>query len=229
MSKNTQRGILVIILIAVVFNLIAFVIPFAKTPVFWLGYTFGMIAILSQAYIFKLSFSGDSGAKSRFYGFPIAQVGVYYLVSQLAVSIVEMAIGGVLPLWAVLIVNVLILALAVIGCVTTDVMRDEIVRQDVQLKKDVSRMRELQSLAASMLSQCNNEELKQMVKKIADELRFSDPVSSDATAELEEEMRRQMQDIQQALIERDIDGAKMLCGKMMGNLTERNRICSVSK
>ncbi len=229
MSKNTKRGHLVLVLIVAVFNIIAFAVPFAKTPVFWLGYTFGMIAILFQAYIFKISFSGDGDAKSRFYGFPIARVGVYYMAAQLILSIAEITLASIIPLWVAVIVNALLLALAVIGCVTTDAMRDEIIRQDGQLKKDVSRMRELQSLADSMLAQCNDEDMKQTVKKIADELRFSDPVSSEATQELEDEMRSQMQDIQQAIAEGDAEGAKALCGKLKGNLAERNRVCSISK
>ena len=229
MSKNTKRGFLVLVLIVAVFSIIAFAVPFAKTPVFWLSYTFGMIAILFQAYIFRISFSGDGDAKSRFYGFPIARVGVYYLVVQLIFSLAEIALASILPLWVAVIVNALLLALAVIGCVTTDAMRDEIIRQDMQLKKDVSRMRELQSLAASMLAQCTDEDIKQTVKKIADELRFSDPVSSEATAELEKEMKIQLSDIQQAVVEGDVKGARVLCDKMIGCLMERNRICLISK
>ena len=227
MKKNTVRGMILLTVVAAVFSLIAFVVPVEKTAVFWIAYGCGLFAILFQLYIFKISFDGD--AKSRFYGFPIARVGVYYLAAQLIFSIAEIALASIIPLWAAVIMNALLLALAVIGCVTTDAMRDEIIRQDVQLKKDVSRMRELQSLAASMLAQCTDEDMKQTVKKIADELRFSDPVSSEATKELEEDMRSQMKDIQQAIIEGDVEGVKTLCAKLLGGLTERNRICSISK
>lgn len=227
MKKNTVRGMILLAVVAAVFSLIAFVLPVEKTSVFWFAYGCGLFAVLFQLYIFKISFEGD--AKSRFYGFPIARVGVYYLAAQLIVSIAEIALASIIPLWVVAIVNALLLALAVIGCITTDAMRDEIIRQDVQLKKDVSRMRELQSLAASMLAQCTDEEMKQTVKKIADELRFSDPVSSEATAELEEDMRNQMKDIQQAIGEGDVEGVKTLCRKFIDNLSERNRICSINK
>ena len=227
MTKNTARGMILLAVVAAVFSLIAFVLPVEKTAVFWIAYGCGLVAVLFQLYIFKISFDGD--AKSRFYGFPIARVGVYYLAAQLVLSLAEIQLASIIPLWGVVIVNALLLALAVIGCVTTDAMRDEIIRQDVQLKKDVSRMRELQSMAASMLAQCTDEDMKQTVKKIADELRFSDPVSSDATAELEEDMRSQMANIQQAITESDFDSAKTLCGKLLGSLMERNRICSINK
>ena len=47
--------------------------------------------------------------------------------------------------------------------------------------------------------------------------------------ELEEDMKSQLGDIQQALVEGDSDSAKKPCGKLMGSLAERNRVCSVSK
>ena len=46
MSKNTGKGILVLVLIAAAFNLIAFTVPFDREKVFWISYGFGMFAIL---------------------------------------------------------------------------------------------------------------------------------------------------------------------------------------
>ena len=229
MTKNTSRGLIILAIVLAVFSLIAFAVPFAHTTLFWVAYGFGVFAILFQLYIFKTSFAGNGDAKSRFYGFPIARLGIYYLIAQLILSVIELALTGLIPAWPAVIMNVLVLAFVLIGCITAETMRDEIVQQDQKLKKNVSTMRELQSLATSMVGQCSDEEMKSIVKKIADELRFSDPVSSDATAELEEDMRNQLADIQQAIVEGDADGAKTLCQKLLSNLTERNRICSVNK
>ena len=229
MTKNASRGLIILAIVLAVFSLIAFAVPFAHTAVFWIGYGFGVFAILFQLYIFKASFAGSGDAKSCFYGFPIARLGVYYLAAQVVLSLIEMALAGLIPAWPAVIVNALALAVALIGCITAETMRDEIVQQDGKLKKNVSAMRELQSMAASMVGQCSDEEMKSIVKKVADELRFSDPVSSEATAELEDELRSELVDIQQAIVEGDKDGAKALCGKMIGNLAERNRVCSVNK
>ena len=227
--KNSTRSLIIIAIALVVFSVVAFAIPFAHTTAFWVAYGFGALAILFQLYIFKASHAGDGDAKSRFYGFPIARLGVYYLVAQLVVSVVEMALSKVIPTGVAVAVNVLLLALAVVGCITVDAMRDEIIRQDATLKKNVGNMRELQSLSSALVGQCGDEALKPMLQKLADEFRYSDPVSSEKTQELEEDMKVQLGDIQQALVEGDSDGAKKLCGKLMGSLAERNRVCSVSK
>lgn len=227
--KNSIRGLIVIAIALVVFSVVAFAIPFAHTTAFGVAYGFGALAILFQLYIFKASHAGDGDAKSRFYGFPIARLGVYYLVAQLVVSVIEMALARVIPTGVAVAINVLLLALAAVGCITMDAMRDEIIRQDGALKKNVGNMRELQSLSAALVGQCGDESLKPMLQKLADEFRYSDPVSSEKTQEIEEDMKAQLGDIQQVLVEGDSDSAKKLCGKLMGSLAERNRVCAVSK
>ena len=228
MKKNAMRGYIILAILLAVFCVIIFAVPFARTAAFWLGFGFGVFALLFQLYIFKTA-DANGDARSRFYGFPIVRVGVYYLVAQLVISIIEMALAKVLPTWVPLIINIILAAAAVIGCITVETMRDEIVQQDVKLKKNVSNMRELQSLSAALVSQCADETLKMTLQKLADEFRYSDPVSSEKTEDLEADMRAQLGDIQQALVDGDTDGAKRLCGKLTGTLAERNRVCSISK
>lgn len=228
MSKNTTRGIITLVILLAVFSVIAFVIPFPKNTMFWVAYACGVFAILFQLYIFKSSF-GKEDARSRFYGFPIARLGIYYLVIQLIASIAEIALSKFLPVWAVVIINVLILAFALIGCITTETMRDEIAKQDVKLKKSVSNMRELQSISSTLVGQCNDEEMKKALQKLADEFRYSDPLTSEKTEELEVDMHSRIGDLQQAITDGDIEGAKALCGKLLECLRERNRICSLNK
>ena len=228
MSKNATRGILTLVILLAVFSVIAFVIPFPKNTVFWIAYVCGVFAVLFQLYIFKSSF-GKEDARSRFYGFPIARLGIYYLVIQLVVSIVEIALSKFLPTWVVILVNVVIFAAALIGCITTETMRDEIVRQDGKLKESVFNIRELQSISATLVDQCEDEELKKSLKKLADEFRYSDPLSSEKTMALEKEMQTRIGELQQAVTDDDTKSAKQLCDRLAGSLRERNRICAVNK
>lgn len=228
MAKNASRGIITLVILLAIFSVIAFVIPFPKSTVFWIAYLCGIFAILFQVYIFRSSF-GKADAKSRFYGFPIVRLGIYYLAIQLIVSIIEIALSKVLPVWVIIIINALILAIALIGCITTETMRDEIAAQDMKLKKSIFNMRELQSLTATLPDQTDDAELKESLQKVADEFRYSDPLSSDKTRILEEDMHSQIGNLQQALVDGDVDGAKELCSKLLDCLKERNRVCSLSK
>ncbi len=228
MTKQTVRGVLVPVILLAVFSVIAFMIPVPKNTVFWIGYGCGAFAILFQLYIFKSSF-GREDARSRFYGFPIARLGIVYLVIQLVASVAEIAVSESLPAWVAVILNVLILAAALIGCITTETMRDEIEKQDTKLKRSVSNMRELQSLADALANQGGDAELKKALRGLADEFRYSDPLTSAQTEDLEAELRSRIGDLQQAVTDGDAEGAKALCGKLLECLRERNRVCKLNK
>lgn len=229
MSKNGIRGYITLAVLFIVFSVIAFAAPFSRTAVFWLAYVFAAAAIAYQIYVFKISFSDDGDVKSKFYGFPIAKVGVIYLTAQLIISLAEMIFAAFLPVWAVVIINVIAAALAIVGCIAADAMRDEIVRQDVQLKKDVSHMRALQSMSAALAGQCMDGDTKELLQKLADEFKYSDPVSSDETEAMEAELLEQLKEIQKSMIDGDTEAVKAFSGRVLSGLAERNRICALNK
>jgi hypothetical protein len=197
--------------------------------VFWIAYLFAVVAIVYQIYIFKVSFSGEGDVKSKFYGIPIANVGIVYLIAQLTVSLLEMILALWMPFWVALILDVVITAIAIVGCIAADVMRDEIVRQDESLKKNVTNMRSLQSMTASLAGQITNPDIKKVVQNLAEEFKYSDPVSSEQTLDIEAELREQALELQKALIDGDDQSGKELANKMLANLKERNRLCGLSK
>lgn len=229
MNKNSTRGYITLAIIFVVVSVVSFVIPFPKKASFFVGYLFAVIAIAFQIYVFKVAFSNAESVKSKFYGFPIAKVGATYLFAQLVASLVEMATASFLPVWIAVIVNIVLIALATVGCIATEAMRDEIIRQDVQLKKDVSNMRKLQSMSASLVGLCQEASVKPVLQKVADDFKYSDPVSSDQTLTLEADLDTQMNEIQKSLIDGDFESVKALCNRILGCLAERNRVCRLGK
>ena len=228
LSKNQMRIMMIIGIAFVVFTVIAFAAPFKMNAVFWVAYVFGVIAIAAQAYIQPKAFQGE-GARSKFYGFPIARVGVYYLIAQLIVSLVFMALAAFVPAWVVLIVSVLILAAAAVGLIATESVREEVERQDVKIKQEVGLMRSLQSKTAAMAGQCAGASYETPVKKLAEEFRFSDPVSGGHLAEAERELSAVIDLLQQAIVDGDRDSVEELCKKASLALAERNRLCKLGK
>lgn len=231
LNKNQIRALIVLAVVFAVYQVLAFVLPFSHTGVFWAGYVFGMIGILGGALIFVLAFGKGEDAKSRFYGFPIARVGVLYACAQLAISFLAMALAGIngMPAWPFVLVSILLLAAAVLGAVATDATRDEIERQDTQLKKNVASMRELRSLGNGLVSQCRDGEAKAELRKLSEMLNYSDPVSNDATALLEAELKTALEEIQRAILDEDSASIAPLCRKASAMLAERNRLCKLNK
>ena len=229
MKKNIARVAVTVVLLLALFNVVAFAIPFVRTPVFWLAYAFTSVAIAAQLPLSLYAFTPKGGARDSLYGFPIARLALIYLLVQAVVGLLCMALSQWTPLWAALVVEAVIFVLAAIGCMAASAIRDEIRRQDVHLQKDVAAMRELQSRAGALAGQAQGEAVCAQLKKLADEFRFSDPVSNAATAPLEADLRACMDSMERALTDGDGDGVLELCRKTAALLAERNRLCKLNK
>ena len=227
MKKTNNRFLIVLAAIFAAFCVISFAVPFVKNGVFWMAFVFGVIAIAVQLYAFPKAFSGES-AKSKFYGFPIARLTVGYLAVQLALSIVFMAIAKVAPLWVELVACTVILLVTLVGFVSAESMRDEIESQDKKLKTNVSAMRAMQSRVKNLAISCPAD-VKSALDKLADEFRYSDPVSSDAVEDVERELSAGIDELQKAVVDADNAAIAELCRKLTLTLAERNRLCMLNK
>ena len=229
MKKNALRLGISLAVVLVLFSVVAFAVPFVKSAVFWVSYYFGVIAVVAQSYTLYQTFFREQQAKSRFYGFPILRIGLIYMVVQLIVSLIFMALASIAPLWLPIVVGIVLLGVAVIGLIAADVTKDEIQRQEQTIKKDTSTMRELQSKVRMLVSQCEEPQLKADVSRLSEALQYSDPVSSEALGEIEQELREYIGELQKAVSERQVPAARTLCQRTMDVLAERNRLCKLNK
>ena len=231
MDKKTIKPLVIGGILLVLYLVLALGVPFPKTAAFWVAFVFGLIAIGAQAYVMHVAFNKGEPVKSKFYGYPIARIGVIYLVVQLIVSFAVMALGFAfkVPAWAALIVCALILGVSAIGFIAADIMRGEVERQDAKIKTDVTAMRALQSKAASLPGLCADNETKKALSALAEKFRFSDPVSSEALTEIEADLAAALDELQTAVVDGEADAARKLCVSIEAKLAERNRLCKLNK
>jgi hypothetical protein len=90
-------------------------------------------------------------------------------------------------------------------------------------------MRGLQSKADFILGQTDNADLKKALNRLAEQFRYSDPVSSEALTEVEANLSSTVDELQNAVMDKDIDSAITLCARAEVQLAERNRLCKLGK
>ena len=225
MKKDTLRATIVAVSAFVIYNLIAFVIPFAHTAAFWISYGFTLAAFAVVAASIYIAFIKQPDVKSRFYGFPVARIGAIYGAAQLVVSLVVMALALWMPWWIPVVVYAVGLGVAVIGLVSAEAVAEEIKTQDVKLKKETSLMKGLQSKLEQMAAKTDDA----AIKALAEEFRYSDPVSNTAIADAEAELAAAVNELQAAFAGADKDAVAQLCNKTSALLAERNRLCKLNK
>lgn len=228
-KKNNARALAVLAIILVLYCILVFVIPFERSTVFWLSFVFTLIAILAQVYILKIAFRHGESLKSKFYGFPIARVGAIYLAVQLVLGLVFMALGKWIPVWIAAPVYILILAFSAIGIIATDAVRDEVERQETQKKIDTSFMDDLYLKVSGLAAQCGEPEAKKTLEKLAEEVRFSDPVSAEGVLSIESKITEAAEALQKALTDKDAAKLTELATQIKNMLQARNRLVKQNK
>ena len=224
MKTNWIRGILAGVILLAVYHILAFAVPFRHSALFWTSYGFGWAAFAVLGLGAYLGLGRKADAKSKFYGYPIARLAAIYFGVQMVLGFAAMAVS-VVPVWAAVVVYGILLALAALGMIGADAVVEEIHRQDAKLKKDVTFMRGLQSKVNQMAAQTEVPE----VKKFAEDVRYSDPVSGEALTEIERDLAAAVDELQAAIVDGDRDAIPALCRKAASVLGERNRLCRLNK
>ena len=225
MKKDQIRWIIGSAVLLILYLLVAFLVPFVRLGAFWVSFAFTLVAFGVVAWAFYVAFVKNLDAKSRFYGFPIARLGVIYGIFQLVAGLAFMALGLWIPGWVVLIVSAVALGIAVFGLISAEAVVDEIQILDTKLKKDVSVMRTLQSKVGNLAAQCDNP----AIRALADDFRYSDPVSGDNLAEAEADLSAAVDALQEAVVEGNSETVALLARKASALLAERNRLCKLNK
>lgn len=229
MSKNEKRMIFMDIVALIMFSVVTLAFPFTRNNIFWLSFAFGIIAILVQMFVFILAFSGEDSPKSKFYGFPIARIGITYMIIQLVISLLFMVLATLVAFWIPFVLFVLVLGVFSLGFVAADATRDEIVRQDVKLTVDTACMQNLRSIIYPLKGQISDAECVKQLNELSDLFKYSDPVSSVSIKPIEDSLTALVYELQKAVIDSDPESVTELCKKITLTLTERNRLCKLNK
>lgn len=229
MKKDTLRLLIVSVAALIAYNFAVFMIPCYKTSTFWISWGFSLLSFAVAGYAVYSGLIRKPDAKSRFYGFPIARIGVIYLVVQVAAGGVFMAIGHIVPWWLATVACTIGLAFALIGVLSAEAVVDQIQYQDNKIKESVSVMRGLQSKVGTLASRCENAAAADAVRAFSEELRYSDPVSSNTLADAEAELSVAVDELQVAVVEGQADRILAACRHASALLAERNRLCKLNK
>lgn len=229
MNKKKTIGMSLAILgiLLAVYHLLVFVIFKPITSVFWISYLFMLLAFGLQVVGFYLSFK-EMNVKAVFFGIPLAQFTVFYFFAELFMSVVFMCFQQVSPTIPI-VLQLLLLAVYAIVAIVSIFARDTVVAAENKVKTNVAAMR-LNTADIEMLRDAAEDpELKNQLRRLAEAIRYSDPMTNDAIADVDARIRQETLALQTYCDDRDIAAAKDSCAKLQRLYVERNKKLMASK
>ena len=222
MKKNNFMSYLALGIVFALFNVIAFVIPTDKTATFWAAYAFSVVAFAVQIPLWKIALSKKETLKSKFLGIPVIHVGITYLIIQL-IAFAVFLIFPTLPVWLAVIVCAIFLAISALCAIAGQVGANEINRVEEKIKVKRVFIQFLQTDIEALIEAESDAETKAALKKLAEKVRFSDPMSHEMLGELESRISAKVDEMKTTV------DKKALIDEVTTLLTERNKKCKILK
>ena len=231
MKKNkTKSSIGIALVYAIllgVFNMLVFTIFKNRTNVFWISYGFMTLAFAVQIVSMLLAFKpGD--VETAFFGIPLGSFSVFYLCAALAVGAVFMIFQKAGTTLA-LVIQVLVLAVYLIVAIISILSRDTVQQISDNVKTNVTNLKSVVVDVEMLMDGCTDPELKASLRRLAETVKYSDPMTNEAVADVEQRIMRKLSELRMHVDDGQIEEAKKACADMERLYIERNKKLAISK
>jgi len=227
MKKNGLLGGLVLIIAMVVFNVVAFVLPHNAGGAFWCGYVFTMAAFLLQILFAFLAFGKADTLKRTFLGLPIAQLSITYLIVQLIWGL--MCIFVPIGVKLAIVVSAVLLCVYLIAIIAAMFGREAVEKIDAKVKVKTFFVKALLVDVETLAVKTENAEIKDALGKLAETVKYSDPMSNEALQNVEGRISDKYNKLETAVEAENVESALALCKVIDVLFVERNKKCKLLK
>lgn len=226
-TKNTIGFALIYVILLGVFNLLVFTIFKTRTNVFWLSYTFMTLAFAVQIASMFLSFK-TADVETAFFGIPLASFSIYYLCAALVIGALFM-IFQTAGFTLALVIQVLVLSAFLIIAIISLMSRDIVQQIGENIRENVVSLRSVLVDIEMMSDSCTDPELKKALYKLSETVKYSDPMTNDSVASIEQRIMRKVSELRISIDDNQIADAKQACSELERMYTERNKKLAISK
>lgn len=221
MKKNSTKGYVILGVLFALVSIIAFAVPFIKTATFWIAYVFTAVAFAAQIIIWNKALGKDE-LKSKFLGFPVVHIGIAYAIIQ-TVALAVFLFVPTLPAWSTIVACSIIAGVSAVGMISVGVVRNEIERVEANVQKKVFYIQELQADVELLAAAETDADTKAALTRLAEKIRFSDPMSNERLADLENKISTKVLELKTAVNKVEITT------ELTSLLDERNKKCKILK
>lgn len=226
-TKNTVGMALIYAILLGVFNLLVFVIFKKRTDVFWVSYGFMTLAFVVQIVSMLLAFK-TADVEAAFFGIPLASFSVYYLCAALVIGALFMIFQQA-SFTLALVIQLLVLAAFLVVAIISLMARDTTQQIGQNIRENVTNLKSVLVDIEMMRDACAEPELKEMLRKLSETVRYSDPMTNESVAGVEQRIMQKVSELRINLDDGQLAAAKQSCAELERLYVERNRKLAISK
>ena len=232
MKKNFRVYVGAWAVLLAVFNLFAFVVPSMpdndkNTGSFWAGYVLISLALVCQLICAAIIFK-DSNAKKMFYNISLIRASYVGLIFSFIIGSICMVLSFI-PYWIGILICGIVFVLTVFSIVKADIAITEVERIDAKVKTQTFFIKSLTIDAETLMATAKDDDIKAECRKVAEALRYSDPMSSDALSSAESAITLKFANLRSSVQANDKEKAISEVRDLLILIDDRNKKCKLLK
>lgn len=238
MKQSFKRFVTIWALSFILFNVVAIVFPGwnnvhpafsgkVESPSFWIGYSFAALSLIGQLICFWRSLK-DNNAQKTFYNVSLIKIGYAGMLFSFIVGVICMVLTPI-PYWISAIVCPAVLIFNIIAVVKVAVVADAVDSIDEKIQISTAFIYDMRAESKALVAMAQDDDVKAMCKKVADEFAYSDPKSSPELADVELEVKTQYSLFAQAVNNGNYDDVLKIGNTVIAVIQKRNNKCKIYK
>lgn len=226
--KNYTMLAVIYVAVFAIYNVLVFLIFGDKNDCFWISYAFMCVAFLGNLGI-VLYTTKSKNMEAVFLGIPLVSFSVFHIAAEFFVSIVFMLFRNVASVQLTVSIQVILLLIFIIFAAAAILSKNAVESVTQTVSTNVANIKNLSVDVQMLETQCLDPELKKQLHKVAEAIKFSDPMVNDSVAQLDEMIRSKVTELKYCCQNNEKNEAIQICFKLESYISERNKRLMLSK
>ena len=232
MKKSTAGKIWIMtgaiyVIVFAVLNLAIFLLINERNSVFWTSYIFICLAFLVRAVSVMLAYR-TLETETVFMGIPLGSLANYYFFAAVFVGVVFM-IFQTAPFKLAFLMQILVLAIYSVVAIMALMARNVVQDVSDNVRGSVQSIQTLKADVDIYIPQVTDPELKKALQKLSETIRYSDPMSNAAVADIEGQIMQNMNDLRVRIENNQNQEAVQICRDIEVLFLQRNSLLKATK
>ena len=211
-----------------IYNIIVMLLFSGKNNIFWISYSAMTITFIINIAVMLRCFSKQD-TEAIFMGIPLLSFTVFYFFAELFTSFVFMLFRAHASVKLTVAIQLIMLLLYIIFAAMALLTRQVVNDINTDVKQKVSIIKSLSVDVQMLEEQCMDAELKKELHKIAEAIRYSDPMYTDAVADLDNIIKGKVAELKMQCNSNNKGAAMEICYNLNAYIQERNKKLIISK
>lgn len=230
-ASKTKSYVLAAIIYAAVFaiyNILIFLIFNNYNNIFWISYGFMTAALIANIVIILIA-SKKTDVEAAFFGIPLLSFSVFHVIAEFFASLVFMIFRASASVKLTISIQAILFLILVVFGALAILSRDAVQAIGDNVRTNVANIKGLAVDVQLLEQDCIDAELKGELHKVHEAIRYSDPMTNDTVAQLDEMIRGKVSELKFFCQNSNKAEALEACYKLQAYVRERNAKLLISK